>query len=133
MFLFGWLTGRGTDAPTAPRAGTTASATHREPATIDPRTLAATLAAPEAPLVIDVREPQEYAQGHIQHARLMPLSQLRSRVGELPKDRPIVCVCLSGSRSAAATRQLRALGYSARNLTGGMLGWRGPVVTGGAR
>jgi sulfur dioxygenase len=76
--------------------------------------------------VIDVREPAEFAGplGHIPGAKLIPLSQLASRAGEIPKDRPIVAVCRSGARSAQATTILRKAGFDkVANLTGGMLRW----------
>ena len=82
------------------------------------------------PLVIDVRTPEEYAQGHIPQARLIPLARLEASFRTLPADQPIVCVCRSGSRSGVATRLLRASGLQARNLVGGMLTWKGSVVTG---
>lgn len=100
-------------------------------ADISPDALAQALAGPNPPLLIDVRTPMEFAAGHIREARLMPLSDLGRRLGDLPKDRPLVCVCRSGHRSGAAARQLRSLGYSAQNMSGGMLRWRGPVAPGG--
>jgi len=48
---------------------------------------------------------------------------LSGRIGDLPKDRPILAVCRSGSRSAAAVRGLRQLGYDAENLDGGVTAW----------
>ncbi len=77
--------------------------------------------------VVDVREPAEFsdALGHIPGARLMPLSDLAARAGELAQDRPIVTVCRSGARSAQATVLLQRSGFSAvANLAGGMLRWR---------
>ena len=130
--MFSWLSGRGAQRP-APAPQPSAQPKASAPADIEPGALAAALAAADPPLLIDVRSPGEYEEGHIQGARLLPLPQLLSRVSELPKDRPIVCVCHSGSRSAMATKQLRALGYSARNMTGGMVRWRGPVAIGRAQ
>ena len=76
------------------------------------------------PLVIDVRQPEEYQSGHIAGAKLIPLGALDQRVKELPKDREIVCVCASGSRSTSATRQLITAGYQAINMSGGMYNWQ---------
>jgi rhodanese-related sulfurtransferase len=76
-----------------------------------------------APFLLDVREPEEYRQGHIAGSKLIPLGQLQQRLPELPRDREIICVCHSGSRSSSATRALASAGYSAVNLRGGMLGW----------
>lgn len=82
------------------------------------------LQAKPLPFVLDVREPEEYNAGHIEGATLIPLRQLASRMKMLPKDREIICVCASGSRSGAATRQLIGAGYNAVNLRGGMGSWQ---------
>jgi rhodanese-related sulfurtransferase len=79
-----------------------------------------------APLLVDVRSPEEYEwDGHIEGSRLLPLQMLYQRMNELPKDKPIVCVCRSGSRSQVACEQLAAQGFTdVTNLVGGMLDWR---------
>jgi rhodanese-related sulfurtransferase len=77
-----------------------------------------------APFLLDVRQPDEFRVGHIQGASLIPLGELGQRLGELPNDREILCVCRSGSRSAAAARQLASAGYRTANLRGGMLAWQ---------
>ncbi len=76
------------------------------------------------PLVLDVRQPEEYRSGHIAGAKLIPLGQLSRRIKELPQSREIVCVCASGNRSGSATRQLVGAGLNAVNMKGGMLAWR---------
>jgi rhodanese-related sulfurtransferase len=76
------------------------------------------------PLIIDVRQPDEYRTGHIIGAKLIPLNELSSRMKELPQNREIVCVCASGNRSGSATRMLAKSGYNAVNMKGGMLSWR---------
>lgn len=76
-----------------------------------------------APYVLDVRQPEEYREGHIVGSKLIPLGELGHRFKELPQNREIVCVCRSGNRSSAATRQLLAAGYRAANLRGGMIAW----------
>ena len=58
--------------------------------------------------LIDVRQPEEYRQGHISGAKLIPLRQLATRMQELPAGREIVCVCHSGNRSKSAARKLSA-------------------------
>lgn len=91
------------------------------------------LAASSPPYLVDVREPSEYADGHIEGAKLIPLGQLSNRLNELPKDREIVCVCASGNRSTTASKTLIQAGYQVMNLQGGMFGWRQsryPVKTG---
>ena len=76
------------------------------------------------PLVLDVRQPEEYRSGHIAGAKLIPLGQLSRRIKELPQSREIVCVCASGNRSGSATRMLANAGLNAFNVKGGMLAWR---------
>lgn len=76
------------------------------------------------PLVIDVRQPEEYRSGHIAGAKLIPVGELGHRIDELPQNREIVCVCASGNRSRSAARALVGAGRNAVNLTGGMLSWR---------
>jgi len=76
------------------------------------------------PLVLDVRQPDEYRTGHIAGAKLVPLSDLNIKMQSLPRNREIVCVCASGNRSHTATRALADVGYDAHNMKGGMLAWR---------
>ena len=75
------------------------------------------------PLVVDVRQPEEYRQGHIQGSKLIPLGQLSGRLKELPKNKEIVLVCATGSRSRSATKMLVREGYEAVNMNGGMMSW----------
>ena len=70
-------------------------------------------------LIVDVREPQEYAAGHIPNAVNLPLSQLRQRFTELPGDREIWLTCGVGQRAYYAARFLAQHGYHPRNLSGG--------------
>jgi phage shock protein E len=87
------------------------------------------------PVVLDVRQPEEYREGHIAGSKLIPLGDLRQRVHELPKEREIVCVCATGSRSRSATKLLINAGYKATNMNGGMFTWqraRLPVKKGNA-
>jgi rhodanese-related sulfurtransferase len=51
------------------------------------------------PLVVDVRQAEEYRAGHIAGSRLIPLAELGKRINELPKDREIMCVCVGKSQS----------------------------------
>ncbi len=76
------------------------------------------------PIVVDVRQPEEYRSGHIAGARLMPLGELSHKMKNLPINREIVCVCASGNRSHSATRTLMDAGYNVYNMKGGMLSWR---------
>lgn len=90
---------------------------------IDVTALQAKLNEKSKPLVLDVREPSEYAAGHIADSKLLPLHQLANRMSELPKEREIICVCASGSRSSSASRQLMGAGFTVLNLSGGMGQW----------
>jgi rhodanese-related sulfurtransferase len=75
-------------------------------------------------VVLDVRQPDEFRSGHISGAKLIPLNELPQRLKDVPKDKTILCVCRSGSRSGMAVRQLNAAGYKAINLQGGMMRWQ---------
>jgi rhodanese-related sulfurtransferase len=79
----------------------------------------AALAAAERPLLVDVRTPAEFAAGHLPEARNIPVDELRSRLVELPRERPIVAYCQVGQRGYLATRILVQAGFAARNLSGG--------------
>ncbi len=90
---------------------------------LDPATAHARLREKARPYLLDVRQPDEYKEGHIPGAALIPLGELTRRADELPRDREIICVCRSGNRSGSAARHLIAAGFTASNLTGGMIGW----------
>ena len=78
-------------------------------------------------VVLDVREPAEFAAGHILNAKLIPLGKLKERIGELEKyrDQPMVVVCRSGNRSGNACALLSKSGYTqAYNMAGGMTAWQ---------
>ncbi len=81
------------------------------------------LAEKPAPVLIDVREPVEYKQGHVAGSRLIPLGELGGRLSEIPNDKRILVICATGSRSSAAARQLVKAGYDVTNVSGGMMGW----------
>ena len=76
------------------------------------------------PILLDVRQPEEFRQGHIAGAKLIPLGDLRQRMKELPQGREIICVCASGNRSSSAAKMLQKEGYTVFDLQGGMLAWR---------
>ena len=76
------------------------------------------------PVLVDVREPWEYAQAHVAEARLIPLGELERRAGEIPRGRPILAICHSGQRSLAAAAYLISLGYpEVANVEGGTAAW----------
>jgi len=81
------------------------------------------LDAPSPPFLLDVRGAGEFAAGHLAGATLIPLPHLPAHLQEIPAGRAVVCICLSGHRSAMAARLLRARGYSAQSLARGMAGW----------
>ena len=75
--------------------------------------------APEQDFLLDVRTPQEFESGHIPGAVNIPVDGLRSRLGELPRDRKIAAYCQVGQRGYLATRILLQSGFSAANIGGG--------------
>lgn len=88
--------------------------------------------------VIDVREADEFAAGHLPDARHIPVGKLAERVGEIEKfkEKPLVVYCASGMRSGKACGELKKLGFSnLHSLAGGIDAWRqaGLPVKKGAR
>ncbi len=73
--------------------------------------------------VLDVREDDEWACGHIDGAQHIPLGQLPGRLDEVPDGKKVVCVCAVGGRSGRAAHFLNAAGKDAVNLDGGMYQW----------
>ena len=91
------------------------------------------------PLVVDVREPNEFAAVRLERVALVPMSTFATRFEELPRDRPLLLMCAAGSRSAAATAHLIRNGWTdVTNVAGGITEWekaglpvvRGPVASG---
>lgn len=75
--------------------------------------------------VLDVREPHEFAAGHIPGARNLPLGQLDTWAPTLDASKPYLVVCHSGARSARASEQLAARQFKGvTNMTGGMRDWQ---------
>lgn len=96
--------------------------------TISAAELQARLERGEKPLIIDVRDPWEYAEGHVPGSVLKPLSQIRSWAAELDKSDEILLICRTSNRSAMAYRYLSALGFkNLKTVAGGMVSWRGKV------
>lgn len=71
-------------------------------------------------LLIDVRTPGEYAAGHIDGAVNIPYDRIALELSDIPKDRPIIVYCRSGSRSAHAKRTLESAGCTAVVNGGGL-------------
>ena len=74
-------------------------------------------------VLIDVREPDEYVDGHVPSARLIPLAEVPERLAEVPADHTVHVVCRSGGRSLRAAEFLASRGVDAVNVTGGTLAW----------
>jgi molybdopterin/thiamine biosynthesis adenylyltransferase/rhodanese-related sulfurtransferase len=94
---------------------------------IEPADLSRLLTGPNAPVLLDVRERWEWSVARITSATLMPLSELEDGVAKLDRERPMVVYCHHGSRSAVAAQWLRAQGFQASNLTGGIDRWSSEV------
>jgi phage shock protein E len=96
----------------------------RLPADIDVAT-AASLRGQDDVIMLDVRTPEEYAEGHIPGVTLIPLDQVETRLAEIPKDKTVVVTCRSGNRSAQAAQLLRQKGYqNVHNMLGGFVAWQ---------
>lgn len=74
-------------------------------------------------LLIDVRTPQEFADGHIAGAINIPVEEIGGRLNEVPDDKPVVLYCRSGNRSAQAANILVGAGYTGVYDLGGIIDW----------
>ena len=94
-------------------------------ARIEATDLATRLESASPPVVVDVRSPKEWENGHIPGSRVVPLPELAQRLEEVPRDRPVAVHCEGGYRSSIATSLLQARGYDQiLDLVGGMKAWR---------
>jgi phage shock protein E len=83
--------------------------------------------------LLDVRTPEEFAEGHLPDATNLPLQTLPQQMATLPKDQPIVLYCRSGNRSGVAAQMLTQAGYSEVYNLGSIMAWQAqglPVVKG---
>ena len=81
--------------------------------------------------LIDVREPEEYAAGHIPGVPLIPMQTIPAKMAELDKDVEYIFICRSGSRSQMVAKFLKQQGYEkVTNFYGGMLTWSGDIRQG---
>jgi hydroxyacylglutathione hydrolase len=79
---------------------------------------------PEGRILVDVREPGEFDQGHVPGALNLPQAELATRLEELPRDRPIYLICHAGFRSLRAAQFLKQTGFrQILNVRGGTVGW----------
>ncbi len=95
---------------------------------VDVNTLEADLKAGLPSALIDVRGPDEYADGHVPEAKLLPLPELQARWEELLpyKDQgELYLICRSGARSMSAAQALLSVGFRTVNVTGGTMAWVG--------
>ncbi len=121
-------------AAPVPAAAPTAQAATPSPVARKDADLAAFRAARDAGTVgmlLDVRTPAEFAEGHVPGAVNLPIDALASRMGELAgaRGKDLYVICAVGGRSALAADQLAAAGFSATNVLGGTNAW---VAAGGA-
>ena len=91
---------------------------------IDVAELATELAKEEAPVVVDVRTIEEFAEGHVPGALNIPLDELMERTSDLPEGEEVFLICRSGGRSSRAADMLVASGRNAVNIKGGTLAWQ---------
>jgi glyoxylase-like metal-dependent hydrolase (beta-lactamase superfamily II)/rhodanese-related sulfurtransferase len=81
--------------------------------------------APANTVLLDVREPEEFAHGHVPGALNVPQADLATRLGEIPRDRPIMTICQSGMRSLRSAQFLRQQGFErVATVVGGTAAWR---------
>jgi len=73
--------------------------------------------------LIDVREVDEYQEAHVPGARLLPLSELDRRIGDLSPDEVLLLICKSGARSMRAAALLAGHGIDVTNVAGGTMAW----------
>ena len=74
--------------------------------------------------LIDVREPDEYAAGHIPGITLIPMGEVASRLAELPRDKEIIVTCRTGNRSGQVADLLRQQGFTnVHTMSGGIVAW----------
>ena len=73
---------------------------------------------------VDVRTPEEYKSGHIPGAVNIPVSEIKERMNEVPKDKQVYVYCHSGKRAAKASAILAKAGFSVENIPESMQGWK---------
>jgi rhodanese-related sulfurtransferase len=78
---------------------------------------------PAGALILDVREDDEWAAGHIEDAVHIPMTQVPGQLAALPTDKSVAVICRSGHRSAQVTAYLVQAGLNAQNVAGGMQVW----------
>jgi phage shock protein E len=94
------------------------------PAEISPQDVLAFAGHADAPLVLDVRTPDEFAGGHVPGAVNVSHEQVAARLAELGSAREVVVYCERGPRALKAAEVLAGAGFTVEHLTGDMSGWR---------
>lgn len=79
---------------------------------------------PDAPLILDVRTPEEFAAGHVPGAVNIPHDQVAARLDEIGRDRWVLVYCRSGARAGAAEKVLAGAGIEVRRMEGSWLRWQ---------
>lgn len=113
----------------------TATAAAERPA-VAPAAVAEIAARADAPIVLDVRTPEEFAAGHVPGAVLIPYDQLPARLGELDRSRWVLVYCKSGRRAGIAEGVLEDAGFEVRQIDGSWLRWQAesrPIETGASQ
>ncbi|MUG46504.1 rhodanese-like domain-containing protein [Paenibacillus woosongensis] len=95
---------------------------------ISPQELSARLKKGESVKMLDVREPEEWAAGHIKGAKHIPLGQVLERLRELDADEELIVICRSGNRSGLACELLEEKAFNVVNMTGGLMAWEDELV-----
>jgi rhodanese-related sulfurtransferase len=90
---------------------------------LDPNEIAGWLADGREVLLVDVRQPHERDAGYIDGSTHLELTQLPAHAEEFERDRPIVFYCRVGNRSLMAAQALRASGFEAYSMSGGLVRW----------
>ncbi|AIQ64129.1 rhodanese-related sulfurtransferase [Paenibacillus sp. PastF-1] len=93
-----------------------------------PSELASRLNQGESLSVLDVREVEEWEEGHVAGAKHIPLGELNLRLNELDPARETIVICRSGNRSGMACELLNDKGFKVINMTGGLLAWTDKLV-----
>jgi len=91
--------------------------------TIEPREVHDMMQKGETFFLLDCREPWEHQTAHIKGATLIPMKQIPQRLGEIPKDQPVVVYCHAGMRSFNAASWLKQQGVKALSMSGGIDLW----------
>lgn len=94
------------------------------PLEIDVNEAARLVKTPGQVVLLDVREPHEWAICHVKTSRHIPMREIPGRLVELPRDKPILALCHHGKRSLHVTQFLRANGFEqVSNVAGGIEAW----------